>query len=229
MLKWYTKHLIILILSLFFPQTESKPTSTPLPSPYYYYHQINPQDRFLVIPNFQNPQDSNDIIKNNSCKYAINGGLYQENNRPLGLFIHDNKIINKKISSHIFNGFLFLNDNVLNIGQTNSLNSSFAMQTGPYFDLSLPSPNYNEKTARRHVIAKDQVNNLYIFSIFTPQSTISGPTLEQIPEFFQKPEIQKIANFTEVLTLDGGSASVFFSPTDSIHETSFIGSLLCWR
>ncbi len=104
------------------------------------------------------------------------------------------------------------------------------MQTGPFFDLSSPNQiDYNQKTARRHVIAKDSQNNFFIFSIFTPDSFISGPTLNQIPEFFLKPEIQQIANFTQILTLDGGSASVFYSPNNSLHETTFIGSLLCWK
>ncbi|PJC80315.1 hypothetical protein CO009_02285 [Candidatus Shapirobacteria bacterium CG_4_8_14_3_um_filter_35_11] len=217
------------LLSLFFPSIPTPAITTPSPKPYYYYYQVNKLNKFIVVPNFNNPKDSVDLIKENNCKYAINGGLYQENNKPLGLFINDHKTINKKINSNIFNGYLFLNNNILNIGQTINNISQFIMQTGPFFDLKSTSINYNNKTARRHVIAKDSANNLYIFSIFTPDSFISGPTLNQIPKFFQKPEIKKIADFTQILTLDGGSASVFYSPTDSLHESTFIGSLLCWR
>lgn len=225
-----TKQLIAFILSLFFPANIVIPIPTSTPKPYYYFYQINKQDNFIVIPNFENPQDSADIIKNNNCKYAINGGLYQENKKPLGLYFHNNKIINNKINSNIFNGYLYLNqNNVLDISQNVSDNLKFIMQTGPYFDLNSTQIDYNDKTARRHVIAKDSSNNLFIFSIFTPESFISGPTLNQIPQFFQKDEIKKIANFTQVLTLDGGSASVFYSPIHSLHESTFIGSLLCWK
>ncbi len=117
----------------------------------------------------------------------------------------------------------------MDIGKTTLPDSQFIMQSGPYFDLNMTSLNYNDKTARRHVIAKDSNNNFYIFSIFSPDSFISGPTLEEIPNFFNNQEIKKIANFTEILTLDGGSASVFYSPDHSLHETTFIGSLLCWK
>ena len=203
---------------------------TPSPKPSYYYYQINPQDQLKIIPNFDNSQDSLDLIKENNCKYAINGGLYQENNKPLGLYFHNNKTINNKINSNIFNGYLFLdNNNILNIGQIADSDSKFIMQTGPYFGPNTSLIDYNDKTARRHVIAKDSSDSFYIFSIFTPDSFISGPTLNQIPEFFKKDEIKKIADFTEILTLDGGSASVFYSPTASLHESTFIGSLLCWR
>ena len=169
------------------------------------------------------------MIKENKCKYAINGGLYQENNKPLGLFFYNNKLINNKINSNIFNGYLFVTDNFLDIGKTTINNSQFIMQSGPYFKLNTTQINYNEKTSRRHVIAKDSQNILYMFSIFTPESFLSGPTLDEIPKFFQKPEIKQIADFTEVLTLDGGSASTFYSPTHSLHESTYIGSLLCWK
>lgn len=122
-----------------------------------------------------------------------------------------------------------MSNNILNIAKTNPENSNIIIQTGPFFNLNSTQIKYNEKTARRHVIAKDSQNNLYIFSIFSTDSMLGGPTLNDIPQFFQKPEIKKIADFTEVLTLDGGSASVFFTPSQAIHENTFIGSLLCWK
>jgi len=153
-----------------------------------------------------------------------------ENNQPLGQFYLNGTTLNHKSQSATFNGFLSQNiQGVLDIGKSSIENSKFIMQSGPFFNLNSIPIDYNEKTARRHVIAKDSANNFYIFSIFTPESFSSGPSLSEIPQFFQKPEIKKIANFTDVLTLDGGSASVFFSPNDSIHESTFIGSLLCWK
>jgi len=168
------------------------------------------------------------LILQNQCQYAINGGLYLENNLPLGLFYHQNQTLNNKTESRVFNGYLVLNSK-LDIGDTTTDNSQFIMQTGPFFDLKSPAINFNEKTARRHLIAKDSSNNLYIFAIFTPNSFISGPTLNEIPLIFNSQKLQSIANFTQVLTLDGGSASVFHSPTDNLHESTFIGSLLCWK
>jgi len=224
-----TKQLIAFLLSLFFSNNVATIIPTPSPKPFFYYYQINQQDNLVVIPNFDNPKDSLDLISENDCKYAINGGLYQENKKPLGLFVHNNKLINKNIKSNIFNGYLYTSNNILDIGKTTIDNSQFIIQTGPYFNLNSSQIDYNDKTARRHVIARDSQNNFYIFSIFSPDSFVSGPTLNQIPEFFQKPEIKKIANFTDVLTLDGGSASVFYSPTSSLHESTFIGSLLCWK
>lgn len=225
-----TKQLITFILSLLFPNTPAIVPIPQIPKPYYYYYKIDSQDQFIVIPNFSSPKDSADLIKENNCKYAINGGLYQENKKPLGLFINDNKLFNKKITSNIFNGFLYLDsNNILDFSQKTDIVSKFIMQTGPYFNLNSTQIDYNDKTARRHVIAKDSSSNLYIFSIFTPDSLISGPTLNQIPEFFLKDEIKNIADFTDALTLDGGSASVFYSPAHSLHESTFIGSLLCWK
>lgn len=203
----------------------------------YRYRQIQDNELIKLIPNFDKQQSSDQIIKNNNCSFGINGGFYLPENKPLGLFEINETKLGKYSPSHTFNGFLRQSiDNHLAIIDYNTLqslssSSQFILQSGPLYNLNqTPKINFADpKAARRHIIAQDSKRNTYIFSIFGTESSYDGPTLNQIYDFFDHPEIKKIADFTIALNLDGGSASAFYNQNQQVHvrEIKPIGSFLC--
>jgi uncharacterized protein YigE (DUF2233 family) len=252
--------LITICYLLFFYKTPPAPTSPLTPTPSlkpnptetpvskislksgtfrYNYRQINKNEILTLIPNFDKQLDSDQIIKNNNCLFGINGGFYLPENKPLGLFEINSTKLGKYSSSLTFNGFLRQSsDNHLTILDYDTLlnlssSSNFVLQSGPLYKLNQsPKTNFADtKAARRHLIAEDSEGNMFIFSIFGTESNYDGPTLNEIYEFFENPQIKKITNFTVALNLDGGSASAFYDQNQNIHvrEIKPLGSFLCGR
>jgi hypothetical protein len=203
----------------------------------YHYRQIKNTEIITLIPNFQEQQSSDQIIEKNKCLFGINGGFYLPENKPLGLFEIGETVLGKYSSSRTFNGFLRQSlDYYLSIVDYGTLlnfssPSRFILQSGPLYHLSQsPKINFSDpKPARRHLIAQDSNKNFFIFSVFGTESSYDGPTLNEIYEFFEHPDIKKIADFTIALNLDGGSASAFYDQSQNIHvrEIKPIGSFLC--
>lgn len=200
----------------------------------YYYYQIPKNSQLKLIPNFSSLNSSSQIIKNNSCDFAINGGLYTTESKPVGLFYLDNQSLGQQINHQTFDGFLTQDkNNNLNISSQDNFNNdlsqyNFALQSGPFYDLQSSAVDFiNQEYDRRHLIAKDIDNNFYFFSISLKENAFSGPRLQDIYGFFQNSEIQKIAKFTFALNLDGGTASAFYNGHYLVQELTPVGSLLC--
>jgi len=203
----------------------------------YYYRLINKNELVTLIPNFEELLSSDQIIKKNNCLFGINGGFYLPENKPLGLFEINGTKLNQYSPSRTFNGFLRQSmDYHLSIVDYDTLLSfsslsNFILQSGPLYHLDQsPKTNFADpKSARRHLIAQDSNSDTFIFSIFGIESSYDGPTLNEIYEFFENPQIKKITDFTVALNLDGGSASTFYDQSQNTHvrEIKPIGSFLC--
>lgn len=201
----------------------------------YYFYQIPKNSQLKLIPNFSSLNSASQIIKSNSCDFAINGGLYTTESKPVGLFYLNNQSLGQQINHQTFDGFLIQDkNNNLNIFSQDNFDNdlsqyNFAIQSGPFFNLKSPDSNsfVNQEYDRRHLIAKDKQNNFYFFSVSLKENAFSGPRLQDLSAFFNSPEIQKIAEFTSVLNLDGGSASAFYDGHYLVQELTPIGSLLC--
>ena len=211
---------------------------TSLDGTVYRYGYTKVQDNVILVPNFENRLTSSEIINKFSCDYGINGGFYTQSNKPLGLFYTENNFYGQNIVSNTFNAYFAKNTTDMklrilsNIDEENIESSfEFIFQSGPLFDISSDfSFNFGDKQfARRSILARDVDNNFYFFTIFDKESRFSGPRLEDIPEIFKSTDMQTIANFVEILNLDGGSASAFYdkSTNTKINEITQIGSFLC--
>ena len=201
----------------------------------YYYYLIPKNSQLKLISNFSSSLPASEIIQNN-CDFAINGGLYTQESKPVGLFYLNNQSLGQQITHQTFNGFLTQDkNNNLNIFSQNNFNNdlsqyNFALQSGPFYDFSIfySSVDFvNHEYSRRHLIVKDNQNNFYFFSISFVDQAFDGPRLEDIPAFFSQSEIQKIAKFTSALNLDGGSASAFYDGSYLVEELTPVGSILC--
>lgn len=201
---------------------------------FVYSTEITTDKKLTLIPNFIGHHYGKELSEQNDCSQAINGGFYQKNGKPLGLFITDDSKFGNEIESNLVNGFFWQEKtNRRGIGQKiPDKQMDFVFQAGPYF----PVANYTLNTssdeyARRSLIGIDNVQRLYLLSIVSADNKYSGPYLADLPVLFSQPEIQKNIPLTNLLNLDGGAAS-FFRVRDNnsdflLSEMTPIGSLLC--
>jgi uncharacterized protein YigE (DUF2233 family) len=241
------------------PTTTLLPTSTPYPTSApakhltfqgrdysYHYFSITKSSasKLILIPNFSQKLNTRQIIDQNKCDFGINGGFYLKNNTPLGLFYVNSQSLGSLIQSATFNGFLGSDENhqlsILSPDQVNQTNLEakiksnsyqFIFQSGPLYQLQnqWPSTFTDQKYARRHLVATDSQGTFYFFTIFETKQAYSGPRLEDIPSIFYSSDFKQIADFTQVLNLDGGSASAFYLKASNVkvEELSPVGSFLC--
>ena len=83
------------------------------------------------------------------------------------------------------------------------------------------------------MIGKDKNHNLFLISIIEKGNHYSGPNLVDLPSIFFQPDVQKRWEFTEILNLDGGSASFFYDKGEDaeliLPSITEVGSLICVR
>lgn len=188
-----------------------------------------------LLPNFTAKESAINIVKRNNCNLAINGGFYQKNDTPLGLFITGKDTLGESTESNLVNAFFWQNQNGRFIGRIppENFNGDFIFQSGPLFNLPNQNPvnMLNDKPSRRSLVGKDHQNTIYFITMYNPQSLFAGPNLADIPSLLSKPEVQSNVRLTHILNLDGGSASFFYSKDGEItlSELVPIGSLLCVR
>ncbi|KKS46904.1 hypothetical protein A3J20_01985 [Candidatus Gottesmanbacteria bacterium RIFCSPLOWO2_02_FULL_42_29] len=199
---------------------------------------IKTENNILLIPNFTNGKNAEELVTENNCRSAINGGFYREDGNPLGLFYSHGEIAGKQIQSQLITGFLWQDkDSNRNFSRNLALapeEADFILQTGPFmivgdYQLKL----VQDEQARRSVIGKDKNNNLFLISIIEKGNHYSGPNLVDLPSIFFQPDVQKRWEFTEILNLDGGSASFFYDKGEDaeliLPSITEVGSLICVR
>lgn len=198
---------------------------------------IPEQSQITLIPNFTQKENGQSLAISNHCNLAINGGFYQNDDKPLGLFLSDGKIYGQKISGNLVSGFFYQDKfNHREIAFTEPAvrpGTDFILQAGPLFPLPRQKPIaiVDDKFARRMAVGKDGNGSFYFLVIYDRDNLFSGPKLADLPLLFSRSEVQNIANLTLVLNLDGGSASFFYASngraTFTLSELVPIGSLLC--
>src|SRR3989338_260245 len=196
----------------------------------------NQQSKIEIIPNFSEKSMGSNLMEKYNCDAAINGGFYLGNSTPLGLFIKRGKVFGKEAKSSIANMFVwqdlagdikFVREPPLNLQFTN-----FIFQTGPYIiPGEKPLKLLRDERARRSLLSKDFQGNLYFISITLKDNLDGGPHLSDIPVIFGQLKKENILPFEEMVNLDGGSASFFYSGDRHknliLSSWSAIGSILC--
>lgn len=194
-----------------------------------YYAQIN-NKQITLIPNFSEQLSSFEIIKNNNCQTAFNGGFYTKENKPLGLYKSSGKKLSDNLSGSLtVNGYFFLNQErkpeISNILDNSSDN---IFQSGPYFENKNKLMIKNDEYARRIVISKSADNNLYVLTIVSKDNINSGPYLADLPPLLYS--LSKPLTPVGGLNLDGGSASFFYNQGVFVFEEyTNVGSVICIR
>ena len=192
--------------------------------------------KISLIANFKEKLTGEKLVEDNNCDIGINGGFYLTSEQPLGLFFSGGKKLGKSIKSSIANSFVYQDRaGDLKFVRTPPINfqfTDFVFQTGPYI---IPNKSKlkltRDERARRSLIAKDFQGNLYLVSITRKDNLDAGPHLADLPVIFQNLKEENIFPLEELVNLDGGSASFFYSKDKEgdLTLTSWapIGSLLC--
>lgn len=185
-----------------------------------------------LVENYSDMKHSNRLMEEFSCTYGINGGLYDENHKPLGLVVVNNKTVAKVRNSQTFNGVVgVVSDKEFYVGDNFDQPFSYAVQTGPLLmkngsllDLRL----VRDKKARRMVAIKDTAGKLHMVAIYSGDSKIDGPLLDELPQVIEG--VSKENGFVPewAINLDGGSASALRGGQVQIEEWQPVGSWWCY-
>lgn len=194
----------------------------------YEYFVINDITQLTLIANFTQKKTSELLIKENSCQYAINGGYYDKNDKPLGLFINSS-LKTQSIESALINGYLSIS-NKPTISFDPPDNPIIALQTGPILIVDgkkLKLAINNDEHARRMVAGISSKETLVFMTIYIPTSFVQGPQLEDLPDIIEQINKTLPNPLVSAINLDGGNASMFKNKDVYIPEVLPIGSLFC--
>lgn len=188
--------------------------------------------RVTLLPNFSKPKTSQEIIKENNCTSGINGGFYDTENRPLGLFVNNFQTLRDPIKSKLLNGYLGIGatNNVFMGDELLDTHNRVVLQTGPLLMVNgqpVVLAITNDEPARRMVAAVDRDNYIVFMALYEPASVFDGPLLEELPMFVAAVDREESLNVIDAVNLDGGSASAFYSPETTLSELTPIGSFFC--
>lgn len=197
----------------------------------YAYFTVTDTAKISLIPNFTEKLDTRTIIEQNTCRAATNGGFYDTNYQPLGLFVASGKKLKNEISSRLFNGFVHITrNNEARITNESLEDTRITVQTGPLLlsdGTPLPLIIQNDEGRRRMIAGVNEKGNLIFLTVFREDATFEGPLLATLPAVMAKINSQENLRITDAVNLDGGSASVFYTKDFTLRELTTVGSLFC--
>jgi uncharacterized protein YigE (DUF2233 family) len=194
---------------------------------------VSSSSAIRLIPNYAEKLTVENIMRQEGCSGAVNGGFYSVDNQPLGLVIAEHRLIANRRSSSLFNGiFLVGGDKTARIiTQQNEIgNPRIALQSGPVL-IASGSPSAltisGDKPARRVVVALTPTGQMIFLTVFLSDSPVTGPELADMPPIVQLIESVENIKLSDALNLDGGTASAFYSGSLNLTEINPVGSVFC--
>lgn len=194
---------------------------------------IKGEDIFLGL-NLNTKEIASEIYSENNCEILVNGGFYDTDDTPIGLFIENGEVKGRYERNSLFDAIFSINYfDTPRITRTHPQDElKYAVQTGPLLienaqilKLSLQ----RDKNARRNIAAVLGTNEVVFLSVFNLNNKYEGPLLADLPDILELWMEQTNINLADALNLDGGSASAFLTPTTRLSEISPIGSYFCVR
>lgn len=198
----------------------------------YDFFRIDQTDTYQVTLNLPEKISSTTFIKDNQCRYLINGGFYQTDFTPIGLLKINEELISNAQNNQLFNGYLSASQGANFIIQDHpAITSINAIQSGPILiDQKLPKKLsiQNNQSKRRMVAASDNVSTYFIV-IVRPDSLFEGTPLEDLPSVTSEIGKRENVDIVTAINLDGGSASTFYNGQTHIKEVKPVGTFLCFK
>lgn len=214
---------------------QAQPTITSNGTLYTYaVFQVKNPEKLTLIANPEGKHSFQELVKQNSCKSAINAGFYDTEGKPLGLFKTRDAIIHEQTSSALLDGYIWT-DRVGGIGIGTHIPSqalSIALQNGPL--LITNGENHtltikNDESARRSFAGIALDNTLWFGIITVPDNTFSGPLLADLPTVIRDIGTHLDIAWISAINLDGGSASAYESDMHSVSELTPVGGIFCYN
>jgi len=189
-------------------------------------------DSLKLIPNFDEKNFSKEVIQNNKCRFLSNAGFYSKESKPIGLFVTDKQTLSNWQENLLLDGILSINDiatpRITREAPKDTLR--IALQTGPivkenagYVNLKIQ----NDSEARRVIAGVTGENKLFFLVIYKTNSEYLGPLLGDLPVALKKFEEKSGIIFADIINLDGGAASTFYSPDKNLSEINSTGAFFC--
>jgi hypothetical protein len=194
----------------------------------YEYFEVTDISKLSLLANFTEKKASEILIKEKGCQYAINGGFYNTNDKPLGQFLNPT-METSSIKSSLVNGYISI-ASTPDISFTAIDNSVIAVQTGPMLmadGKKLILAIKNDEHARRMIAGISSRGTLVFMSIFIPETVLQGPQLADLPNVIEQISIKLSYPIVSAVNLDGGNASVFKNNNVYLEEFTHAGSLFC--
>lgn len=193
------------------------------------YFAVDDLKRLRLIAN-TDLEPTRTLIDRYQCRNLVNGGFYDENNRPLGWLVTEGEEISKEIDSRLFDGFLSFNGGV-KIDFALPRSARAGLQSGPMlvFESQPLTLNIANDELRRRMVALLASNELIFLTVVGQDSEISGPYLADLPGLVEA--IAKKMNWgvSEAINLDGGTASAFYTDKVYLKELNPVGSIFCYN
>lgn len=198
-----------------------------------FLQKISVPQNLRLITNFEDKKTSQTLIMDNQCRYGINAGFYTNEDMPLGLMFAQDKYINSQVhNSLLLNGFFYkTTDGNLGISDTYPENKlDFVFQSGPLFTPQSKLKITDDKQAKRSLIAKSADSWFYLLAVVDSANSQNGPLLSDLPGIIREFNNNSRIKLTDLLNLDGGSASAFYDDSgNALEELTFIGALICGK
>lgn len=192
-----------------------------------YLQKIEQPKNLKLIPNFSEKKTAKKIMQEDNCRFGANAGFYTQDAKPLGLYYVNGQYLNQNLHNvALFNGYVYqLTNGELHISnQLPTQDFEFAFQSGPRFMLDQKLNITIDEPDRRVLLGETEFNDFYFLALTETENSNSGPLLNDLPKLLQKAPVV----FTQVINLDGGSASAFFQETGTkLQEIVPVGSFLC--
>ncbi len=184
-----------------------------------------------LYSNLDEKLTSSALFAKYDCVAATSGGFYDEQDRPIGLFISEHQLHRRSIGHDLFIGYISSRDGTsMRISrEPPSDDVLWALQSGPIvWDEGVTTINMkSDENARRIIAAVDEDGKGYLLSITVQDSEYSGPPMMQIPQVLEKIQANENIHFRMALNLDGGFHSFFKSGTVYQSSLATPGSILC--
>lgn len=195
--------------------------------------QLTAGESVSLIPNFREPRESQEIFSSEKCDFAINGGFYSEEFKPLGLFLVDGERIGATVKSRLLNGFVWQESGGnVQIGASpppENRRLDFILQSGPrLLPHDEPATVGGDSHDRRAMIVKGAREKIYFSAIYDSENIFSGPKLSDLRKLLVQTSVNLHLNWEEAVNLDGGSTLTFLQKGEtSLAGIKKAGSLFC--
>lgn len=196
----------------------------------YAYFIVQQTSHLSLLPNFSERVDAETLKATHACTSVINGGFYDKENKPLGLFQTGDTIYGRRLDSALFNGFVWEDASGTAVISSEPAPEpvQFVLQTGPlllFHELPLPLAIHNDQPARRMVAAKN--SELLFITVYKEDAVFDGPLLGELPKIIEEISQKENLHISAAINLDGGSASAFYSADTRLSELTPVGSVFC--
>ncbi len=188
--------------------------------------------RIRLIGNFSKQASSQTIIRQNSCKAAINAGYYTADSLPLGAWNNGTVALESPGDRQFINSFVSTDETnrMVAITSEEPMLYGWYFQTGPQLyaeGIPFPLRIKNDEPARRSILLKLSDGSTVFLSLFGESSVLSGPLLGDVPGILSAIGQQESWEISDATNLDGGRASFFWDGARMIDEITSVGSVLC--